>query len=416
MNTSTLEYTTHPLHEFTLDNGLKVVVREDHRTPQVALTLTFASRGDERPEEFGTGNVLLRALRYLNNDYEAFITESGGTRFRYGDSPGSGQLTDSLLVPAEHLESALKLQSKLMTTDLPDESLHNALNITRDRNKKESFFLSPIAYSPEIECLVYAGSRHYRSHQAVSANLERLSPDRIRNLRRSRHCPDNAQLAITGDIGIEEARRLVERHFADIPRGEPSFRSAVQVPAAPGYRRITQYLDTQHPEYSMMIFIFNTPLVYELEVLGALLEGVTLPRLAALQEKRGGVVPRFIGDNQGNTILGLAFYIHGDPQEAEENFWKFLDEVKRSPFSPEEIDSAVNKACSLPQVWNSSLEHQADALSYLYGSGQPLQLLDDKVGLLRSITPEDVHVAANAYLTRENVTVVCALPIGTKPK
>jgi zinc protease len=190
----------------------------------------------------------------------------------------------------------------------------------------------------------------------------------------------------------------------------------VQVPAAPGYRRITQYLDTQHPEYSMMIFIFNTPLVYELEVLGSLLEGDTLPRLAALQEKRGGVVPRFIGDNQGNTILGLAFYIHGDPQEAEENFWKFLDEVKRSPFSPEEIDSAVNKACSLPQVWNSSLEHQAEALSYLYGSGQPLQLLDDKVGLLRSITPEDVHVAANAYLTRENVTVVCALPIGTKPK
>lgn len=65
MNTNTLEYTPNPLHEFTLDNGLKVVVREDHRTPQVALTLTFASRGDERPEEFGTGNVLLRALRYL---------------------------------------------------------------------------------------------------------------------------------------------------------------------------------------------------------------------------------------------------------------------------------------------------------------------------------------------------------------
>jgi zinc protease len=414
MNTPTIEHPPYPTHEFTLDNGLRIVVREDHRTPQVALTLKFASLGNERPEEFGISDVLLDALPYPN-DYEDFIKDSGAIHLRLGGYAGSGNLTDKLLVPTEHLENALKFQSAIMTVELSDESLRDALSAHSQRDKDHPLFISPVWYSPEIEALACVGSKYYRSPQAVAANLERLSLDCIRRWRRSRYCPDNAYLAITGDVGIDEARRLVEYHFANIAQGEPPFRPLVQVPPAPGYRRITQYLDTQYPEYALMIFIFNTRRAGELDVLGSLLAETPLPRLAAFEEKRSSIVTNIRQDQLDNALFALAFHFEGDPHEAEEDFWKFLDEVKRSPFSPEEVKSAIDEVCSPIHDRYNTLQGQSDALSYFLATGQPWQLIDDKVALLRSITPENVHLAANTSLTSENVTVVCALPIETKP-
>jgi len=414
MNAPTLEQPSYPTNEFTLDNGLRVVVREDRRTPQVALTLSFASLGEERPEEFGIGGVLLDAMPYPQ-DHGDFIKESGAIHTRLGGS-SSGSLTDRLLVPTKHLESALEFQATLLTSELSDKSLRDTLNAYRLRDIDQSLFISRAWYSPEIESLARVGTQYYRPPQAIAANRERLSLDCIRRWRWSRYCPNNTYLAITGDVGIDEAKRLVEYHFANIPRGKLPFRHLAQVPPVPGYRRITQYLDTQSPDYALMIFIFNTKRADELDLLGYLLADTPLPRLAAFEDKRSPIGSNFRADEAGNGLFAMSFYFEGEPHEAEENFWRFLDEVKSSPFSPEEVKSAINERCSSIQDRYNTLQDQSDALSHFLVTGRPYQLIDDEVAKLRSITPEGVNLAANTNLTRENVTVVCALPIETKPK
>ena len=201
MNKLMTERTPNPTHEFTLDNGLRVIVREDHSPPQVGITLVFAvGTDDERPEDFGVTRVLQNALM---PDYDDFIKETGAIHQNFG---GSEQLSDELLITPEHLEGALKLQSTIMTDELTDELLRTCLDEELLRNKEKSLFISAISFSPEIDALVNTGHSYYRPRDAIAANLERLTFEHLRNWRQSRYCPGNACLVIVGDVETEEAR------------------------------------------------------------------------------------------------------------------------------------------------------------------------------------------------------------------
>ena len=64
MNVSTTESTSHPTYEFTLDNGLKIIVREDHRIPKVYSTLMYGVGAvNERPEDWGLSILLSNVLQ-----------------------------------------------------------------------------------------------------------------------------------------------------------------------------------------------------------------------------------------------------------------------------------------------------------------------------------------------------------------
>lgn len=414
MNKLMTERTPNPTHEFTLDNGLRVIVREDHRTPQVGITLVFAvGTDDERPEDFGVTRVLQNALM---PDYDDFIKETGAIHQNFG---GSEQLSDELLITPEHLEGALKLQSTIMTDELTDELLRTCLDEELLRNKEKSLFISAISFSPEIDALVNTGHSYYRPRDAIAANLERLTFEHLRNWRQSRYCPGNACLVIVGDVETEEARRLVERHFGSEDQRIAPFRPLIKGPSEPGYRQITQFLETEYP---LMLVIFNTPgmenapdpqSVRALEVLDSLFESSTRLKSFANDNRSTLVATAFRLSRADNQFI-LAFYFEGDPQQAEADLWALLDDLKRVPFTPEEIEPAIIQESTTRQALYDDPQGQSSGIGYLVGSAQPWQLIDLEVAQLRSVTAQDIQHAANAYFTRERATVAHVFPIEKK--
>jgi zinc protease len=413
MNKPMTERTPNPTHEFTLDNGLRVIVRKDHRTPQVGLTLVFAiGTNDERPEDFGVTRVLQNALL---PDYDDFIKETGADHLNLS---GCEKLSDSLLLAAEHLENALKIQSTIMTDELSDEWLRICLNEELLRNKEKSLFISARFFSPEIEALIDTGISYYRPNEAIAANLERLTFEHLRNWRQSRYCPANACLVIVGDVEVEEARQLVERHFGSKDRRVAPFRPVIKGPSEPGYRQISQLLETEYP---LMLVIFNTPgmenapdlqSVRALEVLSSLFESSPPPRLAAFEnENRSTIVANAVRLSRVNGRFILAFQFQGDPHEAETALWALLDDVKRVAFTPEEIEPAIIQECTTRQALYDTPQGQSDCIGYLVGTGQPWQLMDCEVAQLRSVTALDIQRAVNTYFTRERATVAHVFPI-----
>ncbi|POF40851.1 hypothetical protein B0D71_16555 [Pseudomonas laurylsulfativorans] len=414
MNKLVTERTPNHTHEFTLDNGLRVIVREDHRTPQVGITLVFAvGTDDERPEDFGVTDVLQNAL---TPDYDDFIKETGAIHQNLGGSKG---LRDSLLIAAEHLESALKIQSTFMTDELSDDLLRTHLDEEILRNKENSLFISAISFSPEIDALVNTGHSYYRPHDAIAANLERLTFEHLRNWRQNRYCPANACLVIVGDVEIEEARRLVERHFGSEDQRAAPFRSLIKGPSGPGYRQITQCLETEYP---LMLVIFNTPgmenapdpqSVRALEILDSLFESST--RLKSFEnDNRSTIVATAFRLSRANNQFILAFHFEGDPQKAEADLWALLDDLKRVPFTPEDIEPAIIQESTTRQALYDNPQSQSSSIGYLVGSAQPWQLIDLEVAQLRSVTAQDIQNAANAYFTRERATVAHVFPIEKK--
>lgn len=411
MNKLVTERTPNHTHEFTLDNGLRVIVREDHRTPQVGITLVFAvGTDDERPEDFGVTDVLQNAL---TPDYDDFIKETGAIHQNLGGSKG---LRDSLLIAAEHLESALKIQSTIMTDELSDDLLRTHLDEEILRNKENSLFISAISFSPEIDALVNTGHSYYRPRDAIAANLERLTFEHLRNWRQNRYCPANACLVIVGDVETEEARRLVERHFGSEDQRAAPFRSLIKGPSGPGYRQITQCLETEYP---LMLVIFNTPgmenapdpqSVRALEILDSLFESST--RLKSFEnDNRSTIVATAFRLSRANNQFILAFHFEGDPQKAEADLWALLDDLKRVPFTPEDIEPAIIQESTTRQELYDNPQSQSSSIGYLVGSAQPWQLINLEVAQLRSVTAQDIQNAANAYFTRERATVAHVFPI-----
>lgn len=414
MNTLMTERTPHPTHEFTLDNGLRVIVREDHRTPQVGITLVFAvGTDDEHPEDFGVTDVLQNAL---TPDYDDFIKETGAIHQSFGGSKG---LRDSLLIAAEHLESALKVQSTIMTDEPSDELLRTCLDEELLRNKEKSLFISTVSFSPEIDALITTGHSYYRPRDAIAANLERLTFEHLRSWRQSRYCPSNACLVIVGDVETEEARRLVERHFGSEDQRVAPFRPLIKGPSEPGYRQITQFLETEYP---LMLVIFNTPgmenapdpqSVRALEVLSSLFESSA--RLKSFEnDDRSTIFANVFRLSRVNNQFTLAFYFNGDPQQAEADLWALLDDLKRVPFTPEELEPAIIQESTTRQALYDNPQTQSSGIGYLVGSAQPWQLIDLEVAQLRSVTTQDVQRAVNACFTRERATVAHVFPIEKK--
>ncbi|MNQ71609.1 Peptidase M16 inactive domain protein [compost metagenome] len=414
MNIPTSKTPTLPTHEFTLDNGLRVIVREDHRTHQVGLTLAFAVGTDEeRPEDFGVTRVLQNALM---PDYEDFIKETGATHQNFG---GRENLRDRLLIAAEHLESALKIQSTIMTDELSDELLRTCLDEELLRNKEKSLFISPVSFSPEIDALVTTGHSYYRPRETIADNLERLTFEHLRNWRQNRYCPSNACLVIVGDVEAEEAKRLVERHFGSEDQRIAPFRPLIKGPSEPGYRQITQFLETEYP---LMLVIFNTPgmenapdpqSVRALEVLSSLLESSA--RLKSFEnDDRSTIFANVFRLCRANNQFTLAFYFKGDPQQAEADLWALLDDIKRVPFTAEDIEPAIVQESTTRLALYDTPQGHSSSIGYLFGSAQPWQLIDLEVAQLRSVTAQDIQHAANAYFTRERATVAHVFPIEKK--
>lgn len=349
-------------------------------------------------------------------DYDDFIKETGAIHQNFG---GSEQLSDELLITPEHLEGALKLQSTIMTDELTDELLRTCLDEELLRNKEKSLFISAISFSPEIDALVNTGHSYYRPRDAIAANLERLTFEHLRNWRQSRYCPGNACLVIVGDVETEEARRLVERHFGSEDQRIAPFRPLIKGPSEPGYRQITQFLETEYP---LMLVIFNTPgmenapdpqSVRALEVLDSLFESSTRLKSFANDNRSTLVATAFRLSRADNQFI-LAFYFEGDPQQAEADLWALLDDLKRVPFTPEEIEPAIIQESTTRQALYDAPQGQSSGIGYLVGSAQPWQLIDLEVAQLRSVTAQDIQHAANAYFTRERATVAHVFPIEKK--
>ncbi|MDQ0126299.1 zinc protease [Pseudomonas lini] len=413
MNIPTNELTSRPTHEITLDNGLKIIVREDHRNPEFCSTVVYCV-GDsyENPEEWGLGSLLLYSLFDGYERETALAKELGGSSTGWGGE----NLSQVVRLPREHLETAFEIQSSIMTKDLQDEVIRRYLDLMILRSKKKSMFVSAISFSPELEALIEVGTSYYRPPEGITANLERLTVEQVKQWHKTWYGPNNAVLSIAGDITPDEVKFLAEKHFGSIPKCDAPHRPVARGPSAPGYRRITQHLDTSYP---LMLIVFNTPsatatdhqTVRALQVIGALLSQATPAHLTTI-----GQNPALIRSNshryqRGDARLSFAYYFDGDPDEAEAGFWRLLEEVRSTPLSLADIEQAIDTVSTERQRAYDDIGAQSELIAMLAGNGYPWQLLDLEVAQLRSVTPADIQYAVQTCLTRDRVSVGHIFPV-----
>ncbi len=214
------------IEDYRLNNGLRVVLNEDHSAPLVAVNLWYhVGSKNERVGRTGFAHLFEHMLfsgseNVGNNEHFRYVQSVGGVlngttffdRTNYFET-----------LPSNYLALGLWLESDRMGFFLPALT-HEKLDIQREVVKEERRQrYDNVPYGTAFERLLrLAYQPDYPYHWATIGSMEDLqaaSLDDIREFFATWYRPDNATLTIIGDFVPAEARELVEQYFGDIPAG-----------------------------------------------------------------------------------------------------------------------------------------------------------------------------------------------------
>jgi predicted Zn-dependent peptidase len=210
--------------EYRLDNGLRLILSEDHLAPVAAVCLWY-DVGSRQEVEGRTG--LAHLFEHLMFQGSAQVKGNGHFELIQG-AGGSLNGTTSFertnyfeTMPAHQLELAIWLEADRMGSllaALNEESLDNQRDVVKNERRQRH---DNVPYGTSFErmtALVYPeGHPYHHTPIGSMADLDAASLDDARAFFRTNYAPNNAVLAIVGDIDPEQTRRWVERYFGSIP-------------------------------------------------------------------------------------------------------------------------------------------------------------------------------------------------------
>lgn len=417
-----------PTHEFTLDNGLKVIVREDHRAPVVVSQLWYrVGSSDETPGRTGLSHMLehmmfkgsrklgpgeaSRILRELGAQENAFTSDDYTAYYQ--------------ILVKDRLPVALEMEADRMNflTLPPDEFAKELEVVKEERRLRTDDQPTSLAYE-RFKAAAYVASGYHNPTIGWKADLDRLTIDDLKHWYQSWYAPNNATLVIVGDVSPDEMKTLAQRYFGDIPRRAlPEQRKPLELPE-PGERRLTLHVRTQLPS---LLIGFNSPSlgssdnareIHALRLISALLDGGYSARFPSQLERQQELAASASASYNAFARGDSLFMITATPnvqknvtlEQLEKGIWDQLNALKTTPPDPSELDRVRAQVIASMVYERDSIAGQAVAIGQLESVGLSWKLIDQDLEALQQVTPQDIQQAAQTYFIPSRMTLAQVLP------
>jgi predicted Zn-dependent peptidase len=230
-----------PFESFTLDNGLTVLVHEDHKAPIVAVASWFNIGSKDEPEgQTGFAHLFEHIMLFNGTEHVANLVEPL-------DEMGANDWNGTTwydrtnyfeTVPTQALDGALYLESERMgylLGALTQERLDAQRGVVQNEKRQGDNQPYGLTSYRQSEALFPPGHPYRHDTIGSMADLDAASLEDVRDWFRDNYGPNNAILVLAGDVTSAQARTLVQRYFGQIPRGPQNTPAAADVPtlAAP---------------------------------------------------------------------------------------------------------------------------------------------------------------------------------------
>ncbi|MEJ2109695.1 MAG: pitrilysin family protein, partial [Acidobacteriota bacterium] len=346
-----------PYIKYKLDNGLEVILLEDHRLPLVAVNIWYhVGPVNERPGRTGFAHLFEHMM------FEGSKHAGEKAHFRHLEAAGASEINGTTdfdrtnyfeTLPSNQLELALWLESDRMgflLDSLDEEKLENQKDVVRNERRQTTESVPYGIVREEIFHQMFPANHPYHGKIIGShADIEAAQLDEVRDFFRLYYAPNNASLAIVGDIDPKQTRELVEKYFGPIPAGDPVPAPSAVTPPITSEQRI---IVTDQVELPCLYMVWITDKIFtqgdaELDLIAKILGGGKSSRLykSLVYEKR---IAQSVGAHQASLALGSLFYIEGickpnvKPEELEHAVRQELELFKENGPTPEELESARN--------------------------------------------------------------------------
>ncbi len=409
------------VRDFTLENGLRVLLLEDHRTPTVTLQVWY--KVGSRNEEFGkTGishlleHMMFRGSKKYGPDAFSEIVQRNGGNDNAFTTENYTMYFESM--PSDKIETLIDLESDRMADLLIDQKLFDTernVVLEERRLRTEDDPVSDLL--EQVEAAAFVAHPYHNPVIGWFSDLKQLSSDDLHNHYKTYYIPNNAILVIAGDFTTEELLPKIEASFGKIKSGSTPPAVGSIEPKQRGERRVTLRRPAELPFVSIAYHTPNlaSPDSYALDVLTTILAEGDSSRLnnSLVYEKQialsvGGDYSRLSIDP--NLVYFYAQVMPGEsPPDLENAIYDEIDLIKKEPIPQKELEKAKNEI-------ESSFVFSQDSLfgrAYLHGQYEILgrsEMLGDYISNIREVTAKDVMNVAKKYLSEDNRTVGVLIP------
>ncbi|HXW06007.1 MAG TPA: pitrilysin family protein [Vicinamibacterales bacterium] len=418
---------TVPYTEFTLDNGLHVILHRDTSVPTVSVNVWYhVGSGSEKPGRTGFAHLfehlMFEGSKHVpEGAFDSWLEAAGGSNNGSTNVDRTNYFID---IPSSALELALFLESDRMAY-LLDTMTPARVDGQRDvvkNERRQSYENQPygMAFLTLSELLYPANHPYSWPTIGSMEDLSAATHEDVREFFKTYYAPNNASLVIAGDIDLEHTRTLVEKWFEEVPRG-PS--APPLAPPAAALTDVKRHTLTDRVQLPRLYLAWHTPAYFQagdaaMDIAAHLLSGGKNARLyrRLVYELQ---IAQDVTALQLSRALGSVFLIMATarPGQTLEKIQAVIDEeldaLRAAPADDREMTRTLNQ---IEADFYRRMERvggfggKADQLNgYYTRTGMP-DYFEEDLSRYRALSAEDVRSAVRRYLPRDRRVELSVVP------
>ncbi|OEK02111.1 peptidase M16 [Roseivirga sp. 4D4] len=400
---------------FVLDNGLKVVVHEDHSSPMAVVNLLYkVGARDEQQEKTGFAH-LFEHLMFGGSKHVPSFDEP--LQFVGGDNNAftSNDITNYYItVPSANLETAFWLESDRMLSLSFDPKVLEVQRSVVIEEFKQRYLNQPYG-DVWLKLRPLAYKKHPYKWPTIGEKIEHIEEATMEDVKAFFHkyyVPNNAVLVVGGDVTVDQVKALSEKWFAPIPKGKTIAREIPVEPSQKSYQLLE--VEENVPVDALYLTFHmagrNDETYHAEDLLSDILGRGKSSRLyqALVEDKQVfNSLSAYVMGSIDPGLLVIQGKLNGNHslETAENAVWELLEDFKSDKLKEQELEKVKNKAESTMVFSEMELLNRAMNLAYAEMLGD-LDLVNQEVVKVRAVTSDTVMQAAHRILRKENASVL----------
>lgn len=420
--------------EKTLANGLKVIVKEDHRAPVVVQQIWYkAGSMDERTGTTGIAHVLEHMMfkgtkSVPKGEFSKRIAAAGGRENAFTSSDYTAYFQT---LHKSKLPLAMQLESdRMRNLQLVDAEFSKEIQVVMEERRMRTDDDPGSLLYEKLMAAAYQEHPYQNPVIGWMNDLQTLTTDDARYWYKTWYAPNNAVLVVAGDIKASEVFTLAQRYYGVIPARKLPIRKNFSEPPQLGVKRIVVKAPAQLPQ---LVMAYHTPTIrdaendsrpYALQVLAGILDGNASARLnkTLVREQQ---LASSVGAGYDPTSRGPSmFTLQGTPSEGksvaelEAGLRTQVELLVRDGVSEDEL-KRVKAQVTASEVYKlDSLFYQAMQIGQMESIGLTYKAIPLMLKKLQAVTAQQVQDAAREFIQGDQLTVAVLdpQPLAGKPQ
>ena len=407
--------------ETTLANGLRVVVKEDHRAPTVVHMVWYhVGAIDERDGKSGLAHALEHMMfkgtaKVGPGQFSRLVAAAGGRENAFTNEDYTAYFQ---LVPKRALPEMMQLEADRMANLKVDpKEFAQEIKVVMEERLMRTDDVPQALLQERLNATMFQVHPYRRPVIGWMSDLEHMTADDVRDWYREWYTPNNAYVVVVGDVDHDEVFRLARKYYGGIkPRAVPRREPAAEPPQL-GIKRLVVKAPAKLPYIEMAWKVPKLQDVdrdrdpYALEVLANVLDGSSAARLSK-ELVRGDKIAVSADAGYDMELRGEAtFELDGQPVEGktaadlEAALRAQIRRIQDQGVSPEELARVKTQTIAGQVYKRDSLMAQAMEIGATMAAGQRWQDIDKTLDKIRSVSAEEVQAVAKKYFSDDTLTI-----------